>query len=319
MKEFRPLFICGMSRAGTTWLGHCLNEHPQVAVFGESLYWGRNYLSPNEGGGYTIEQVRRALQLLAKDCKAFLAGGDGNLKHIDRDQWKSLLDRIEIEECSSADLFEKVCELVREIEGADFVVEKTPHHVNWIPRILAAYPSAKFTIMVRDPYGFMLSYKHQGDRKAESAKRDFKALNHPLACAYMWKGYMNSALRMHQSFEAQTHIVRFEALRATPDKCWNDVLNFFEVPFAPLVTVSDRNSSFTGAKRTLEPIDIFWMNLLAGRAIQAGGYSKKRSGVSVVEVLGSTCGLIPWGFRAVKLLKSRVPGGLLKYFLKLGK
>jgi hypothetical protein len=124
---------------------------------------------------------------------------------------------------------------------------------------------------------------------------------------------------MHQRFEAQTHIVRFEALRVTPDKCWNDVLHFFEVPFAPLVTVSDRNSSFTGAKRILEPIDMFWMNLLAGRAIQAGGYSKNRSGVTVVEVLGSICGLIPWGFRAAKLLKSRVPGGLLKYFLKLGK
>jgi hypothetical protein len=319
MNEFKPLFICGMSRGGTTWLGHCLNEHPQVAVFGESLYWGRNYLSPNEEGGYTNDQVRRALQLLAKDCKAFLGEGDGNLKQIDRDQWKSLLDRIEIEACSPADLFERVCELVREIEGADFVIEKTPHHVNWIPRIFAAYPNAKFAVMVRDPYGFMLSYKHQGDRKSEFAKRDFQALYHPLACAYMWKGYMNSALRMHQRFEAQTHIVRFEALRVTPDKCWNDVLHFFEVPFAPLVTVSDRNSSFTGAKRILEPIDMFWMNLLAGRAIQAGGYSKNRSGVTVVEVLGSICGLIPWGFRAAKLLKSRVPGGLLKYFLKLGK
>lgn len=319
MDEFKPLFICGMSRGGTTWLGHCLNEHPQVAVFGESLYWGRNYLSPNEGGGYTTDQVRRALQLLAKDCKAFLGEGEGNLKQIDRDQWKLLLGRVEVKECSPAAVFQRVCELVREIEGADFVVEKTPHHVNWIPRILNAYPSAKFAVMVRDPYGFMLSYKHQGDRKHGFAKRDLQALYHPFACAYMWRGYMNSALRMHQSFEAQTHIVRFEELRESPEKCWNDVLNFFEVPLASLVTVSDRNSSFTGVKRTLKPIDIFWMNLIAGSAIKEGGYLKMKSGVKIVELLGSICGLIPWGFRAAKLLKSRVPGGILKYFFKLGK
>jgi hypothetical protein len=293
-----------------------LNEHQQVAVFGESLYWGRNYIAPTDNGCYTQGEAERVLQLLSRDCKAFIGDGGGNLKRIDRDGWKALLEVLDVEECSPAVLFQKVCEQVGERENVEFVVEKTPHHVNWIPRIISSYSNAKFVVMVRDPYGFMLSYKHQGDRKSGFAKRDLQALYHPLACAYMWKGYMHSALRMHQRFETQTHIVRFEELRTDPDQCWNDVLNFFEVPFVPLITVSDRNSSFTSAKRTLEPIDIFWMNLLAGRAIQAGGYSKRKSGVTIVELLGSICGLIPWGFRAAKLLKSRVPGGLLKYFIK---
>lgn len=319
MNEFKPLFICGMSRGGTTWLGNCLNEHPQVAVFGESLYWGRNYIAPTDADCYTQDEVKKVLQLLSRDCKAFLGDEVGNLKQIDRDGWKLLLGAIEIEKCSPAALFQKVCEQVGEGEGVDFVVEKTPHHVNWIPRILSSYSDAKFVVMVRDPYGFMLSYKHQGDRKHESAKKDFKALYHPLACAYIWRNYMKSALCMHQSYEGQTLVVRFEELRSSPEECWSDVLHFWNIPFVPLVLSDDCNSSFTGDKHSLEPIDIFWMNLVAARLIRSGGYSKIKSGVSLGEVLSSLCALFKWIFSASKLLRSRVPGGLLKYFFKFKK
>ena len=97
-------FICGMSRGGTTWLGHCLNQHPEVAVFGESLYWGRNYIEPAHNGKYTIEQINQVLGLLKRDCKAFLGDGEGNLKCVDRDSWIEMLQSIHRESMTTKSL-----------------------------------------------------------------------------------------------------------------------------------------------------------------------------------------------------------------------
>lgn len=319
MNDYRPLFICGMSRGGTTWLGNCLNEHPNVAVFGESLYWGRNYLAPSERGVYSDPQVKQVLQLLTLDCKAFLGEGRGNLKQIDRERWQRMLGELNVEVASPAGVFQAVCEEVKRQEQVDYVVEKTPHHVNWIPRILDAYPKAKFVVMVRDPYGFMLSYKHQGDRKQSLAKRDFRALYHPLACSFIWRRYIKSALQMNKRYPQQTLTVKFEELRTSPELCWSKVLNFFDFPNVPLVATNDRNSSFTGQRHSLDSIDVFWMNLVSGGMLKAGGFKRQRSGASLLTVLRSICGLFPWGFRAAKLLKSRIPAGIMKYLFGSGK
>ena len=48
-----PRFIVGMGRAGTTWLSKCLNEHPDVAVFGEPFFGVES--SCNHNMGVTIQ------------------------------------------------------------------------------------------------------------------------------------------------------------------------------------------------------------------------------------------------------------------------
>lgn len=312
-------FICGMSRGGTTWLGHCLNQHPEVAVFGESLYWGRNYIEPAHNGKYTIEQINQVLGLLKRDCKAFLGDGEGNLKCVDRDSWIEMLQSIHRESMTPSRLFELVCRRIAERESAKYVVEKTPHHVNWIPRIVGAFPEAKFVIMVRDPYSFMLSYKHQGDRKSESSRENLRSLYHPLGCAYMWRKYMKSAMQNSRRFPDQTLIINFEVLKRSPEACWSQLLSFYGMPEARFMPVGEKNSSFRGVERKLESIDIFWMNVIARSYIRAGGYALQPSGASFREVVISMWGLCPWFMRSLKLLKSRVPGGLSKYFLKSGK
>lgn len=173
MNENKPLFICGMSRGGTTWLGHCLNEHPAVAVWGESLFWGRNYIQPANGESYTHLEVKRVLSLLSNGSEAFFGKHSGNLKYIDKDSWRGIKS-LNLEcPCQPSELFAAVCCWIANKEDAEYVIEKTPHHVDWISRIKDACPNAKFVVMVRGAYGFMLSYKHQGDRKSPSVKRRF--------------------------------------------------------------------------------------------------------------------------------------------------
>lgn len=307
-----------MSRGGTTWIGNCLNEHPNVAVFGESLFWGRNYIVPTgEEGCYTKGEVKRVLSLLAQSCVAFLNENSGQLKNIKKTQWHDIINTIDVVECTPAELFRKVCLKISDEEKVEYVIEKTPHHLNWIPRIVEAYPGTKLVVMVREAYGFMLSYKHQGDRKSKEVKAQFKALYHPIACAFIWRRYMLSALEMRTRFPKQTHVVEFDDLRNKSEVCWQNVLSFWGIEYAPLIKVEGRNSSFVANRKTLSPVDVFWMNLVAGRVMRRGGYVKKKSSAGLGAISFSVLQLIPWSCRAVFLLKSRVPGGMIKYFLRI--
>jgi len=318
MTKITPLFICGMSRGGTTWLGNCLNEHPNVAVFGESLFWGRNFIKPTgKNGSYTLEEVKQVLHLLAESCTAFLGEGKGKLKNVKKDNWKTLINEIEVASCTPSELFYNICLKISEKERIAHVIEKTPHHVNWIPRIVKAYPDTKLVIMVRDAYGFMLSYKYQGSHGSKEARAFFKALYHPVACSLIWRRYMLSALEMSTHFPKQTYVVEFEDLKNKPELCWQNVLSFLGIVEAPFIEVRDHNSSFVSERKTLSSVDVFWMNLIAGEAIQKGGYVKKKSGVRPSEVLLSTLSLILWIFRMPFLLRHHFPSEKLKYFLKI--
>lgn len=317
MQADQYLFICGMSRGGTTWLGHCLNEHPNVAVYGESLYWGHNYIEPLEGG-YSKGQVEQSLNLLASGTRAFLGESPGDLKHIDLSVWESLRELNVKTPCSPAFLYSQVCEWLAVQEKVDFVIEKTPHHIDWIPRIKQALPEAKFVMMVRDPYGFMLSYKHQGDRKSPRVKKQFDQLYHPLGCAFVWRRYMQSALRAERDYSSSVLRIEFQSLRTEPQRVWDGVLSFFGLPLAPLSFVDEQNSSFPEERPKLESVDIFWMNCLSGRAIRNAGYEVASSDVGVFDLVRSFFSLFPWCFFIVQHLGRNVPGGILKY-LKLKK
>jgi hypothetical protein len=309
-------FICGMSRGGTTWLGHCLNEHPQVATFGESLYWGRGFVAPNNGKRYTEEEGRMVLLRLSHSCRAFIGDAPGNLKQLDAEGWELLASLKCQYPCTPGQLFQSICRWVADREGVSCVVEKTPHHIDWIERISENLPDTRFIVMIRDPYGFMLSYKHQGDRKIGKAKEHFSRLYHPIGCALVWRRYMSSARSAKKRFSDSIRIVEFECLKNSPEESWESVLQFFELPSYPLVSVLQQNSSFLSERKELSSIDLFWMNLIAGRELARAGYAKRASGVHLREFFHSLLSLLPWSIYVTRRLSSSVSGSLLKYLLK---
>lgn len=317
IQKYSPIFICGMSRGGTTWIGHCLNEHPDVAVFGESLYWGRNFVRPTcDDGCYTEPEARLILSKVSQDSVAFIGEGAGYLRNISLGKWQTVKDLDLPVPCTPASLFEAICRWIAGSEKVDYVIEKTPHHVDWIPRIRTAFSDAKFVIMLRDPYGFMLSYKHQGDRKPVAARRHFERFYHPLGCAYVWKRYMRSIAQARIDHGTALHMVDFKLLKQSPDEVWEGLLKFLNLPMVPISAVEEQNSSFTGNKHELEPVDVFWMNFIAGRELARAGYAKHASGVHLREVFYSLLGLIPWSIYVIRRLWSSVSGSLLKYLLK---
>ncbi|MEB3214730.1 MAG: sulfotransferase [Nostocales cyanobacterium 94392] len=322
-KYFIPRFIVGMSRAGTTWLGKCLNEHPDTAVFGESLYWGRAYVEPQKDDTYSLEQVDSILsRLIQKGCEAFLGKGNGNLKKITRNNLNHIIQTgfYDTEFVPTpVSVYKKICQTISEAEGKKESIEKTPHHINWIDKIIRAMPNSLFVVMVRDPYGFMLSYKHQGDRLQEPLRTKFKRLYHPLICSLLWRGYIRATMYAIRCYPQNTLVIRTKDMKNNPESVLHEVQNFFLLNPVPNLAnkIPPDNSSFPiGEPPSLKSEDIFWINLVAGKEISEFGFKKQVATIEPLGIFFSIFHLPIWILINFIHLKNETSGSVFQYLIR---
>lgn len=311
--------IVGMSRAGTTWMAKCLNEHPVAAVFGETLFWGRGYIEPSADGTYDGAQLSQVLnRLKSGGVSAMVGDGPGALKKVNKQNWPAVIDRVLSSEhapLTPAQVFLRTAEALAEAEGKQVGIEKTPHHLNWIGRILKALPDARFVVMIRDPYSFMLSYKHQGDRKVEHTRKAFERLYHPLLCALIWRGYMRSTRAALDQYPRQILLIKTQQIKRSPQEVLDQVQRFLELPVVPLAeAVPPDNTSFPAGERpSLQAEDLFWMNRLNRKLIQQGGFAVQATPARPLRIIKSVLVLPFWSFSMLLDLRSKVPGSLFGY------
>jgi len=315
-------FITGMSRAGTTWMGKCLNSRPDVAVFGETSFWGRWYVPPRDDGTYDQAQIDGILERLKRrgTCVQSLSGdGPGCLRVLNRENVGGHLDEafagFRAPQTPLA-LFQRLGAMVARAEGAAIAIEKTPHHVNWIGRIIREIPSARFLILMRDPYDFMVSYQHQGARKSGAERWKYRWKNHPMGTALVWKGYLRFIDRATREWPDRTLVVRFEDLGADAAGVLERVQRFFGLePQSGLASaVPPDNTSFpAGVRPRLRGEEGFWLNLVARRQIRASGYDTRPTPVEPLRILGSIL-LVPlWLVRQYVHLRRRTGGSMFAY------
>lgn len=329
-------FIVGMSRAGTTWLSKCLNEHPDAAVFGESGFFGRGYVEPLSDGTYDEARLQQVIAWLKRSMwiHGLVPGGPGEggdaagcLKNLSVERVPALVDDAfrdlpRDRRVTPGELFLRLCDAVGRAEGKSRVIEKTPHHVNWVDRILNALsgnpgnPGARFVIMLRDPYGFMLSYKHQGDRKRDDVRRRFEQRYHPAGCAIVWRGYARAWQHATRCHPDQTLTIPFEDVRREPEAVLERVQRFFELPVVRGLSerVPPDNTSFPAGKRPeLRADDIHWMNRLAAREIVAFGEALRPAPREPGRVLASYARLPLWGVRNAISMRRVISGSPWAY------
>lgn len=80
-------FIVGTSRGGTTWMTKNLNCHPDVASFGETLYWGRSYIEPGNNNEYSDDQLKLIAKIYSERKIAPSSNGRGNLSASTIEKW----------------------------------------------------------------------------------------------------------------------------------------------------------------------------------------------------------------------------------------
>lgn len=324
----QPLaFIVGMSRSGTKWLSMCLNQHPKVAVFGETGFWGKNYIQ-TEDGYWTPDQCRSVLNRmpgirkkrrdevgrLHVEGQATPVGASvGGLHGL----FISLAEEILAgdKKISPRELFNRMCAVVSDESGKEHVIEKTPHHVNSIDRICSAYPRAKFVVMYREPYGFMRSYKHQGDRKAPEVSASYRKMYHPIGCALVYRGYAQTILRGKSEYLDKALFLPLASVKNDAEDTLCRVCDFLGVDYSDDCLLPPLNSSFPEQKEELEKVDVLWMNWLAGREMRKLGYTKKKSGASVSSLMKTLSEVPRWSLNVWKHLKTYQNASAARYIM----
>jgi hypothetical protein len=304
-------------------MAKCLNEHPNVTVFGETGFWGRHFVPPGDDGQYNETQIAVILDRL-KDkgtCVRALAGdGPGCLRQVSVENVGALLDRAFDKHqgpMTPGALFSHLSEALAAAEGRPAWVEKTPHHLMWINRILTFLPDARFIVMVREPYGFMLSYQHQGDRKPKERRARYRFRYHPVGTSLVWRGYMRAICRVQERHADRIELVRFEDIRERPDETLVRVQRFLGLDtIAELAQrVPPDNTSFpAGHRPALRAEDIFWMNRIASREIAYGAFDRCAVSPSQLPRLMWSILILPiWASINALRMRHRVSGSFFRY------
>lgn len=264
-------FLTGMARSGTTWLAGSLNEHSQTAVFGETLFWGRGWLEPDPDGYYGPEKIRAVTARLRKrSWGAILGCAKGRTSGEGRCIIDGILDGLDATlpgPLAPRDYFLALGSAFARHAGKPFWIEKTPHHLLWLDRIFGAYPDARVVAVLRNPYDFMLSYKHQGDRKGDEVRKKFHEAYHPLPCSLIWRRSMEAARHACRQWPGQVLIVHSENFRTAASGELERIQEFLGLRVEPLAGLPvGANTSFPGGvKPVLADEDVFWMNRIAGK------------------------------------------------------
>ena len=308
-----PRFIMGMSRGGTTWMCRSLNTHSEVAAFGETWFWGRLHVKPDAEGMYDQVAFDRVVALL-KECRFDSTVGKqgvGWMKNIKREDLSDLIDESVGRLQPPVSVVETFCTLARAIaraEGKPHWVEKTPNHLIWADRIFNQLPDARAVIMLRDPYAFMLSSKHQQDR-GDAARREKHARRyHPLGCALVWRSYLRAALALAEQYPDQVKLVRLDDVQENPEKVLMEVQEFLLLELDPNIVAlpQGENSSFENQpKPSVSGSEVFWMNRVAQRDMIRAQYDVLPVSRDPVGFAESFATLPRWLFRTYVDLQKR--------------
>ena len=302
-------FICGMPRAGTTFLSNLINKHSRIGSVGETLYFGRMFIE-SENDTYNDEQINKIQKRLINI----------NYKNLKEDENKIFQENIVAEfkkikrqTASPKVVFNAYAKAYLDVfEGKKIFFEKTPHHIQHIERIRMYYPNAKFLILMRDPYEWMLSYKYQGSQVNKVIRDAFKSIYHPIACALIWKKNYNSIEKVKKQIPNQALILDNKNL--SDKKTLMEIFAFLNVEFED-IKHKKMNSSFeTIDKQALTPIDIYWMNLINSKLIRTSNFTIKKVKVSLKDKVRSLFKVIPLIINVSTKIK--VNGSKVNYFLK---
>lgn len=312
----RIAFIIGMSRAGTTWISRALNTHPDITVFGETAFWGRNFVGRSATEPIGAKRYRRLQEALA----------DINVDVIStlpsEERVYDLIARSLEQHCTSEDtprqVFDHISACIAERTGAEVVIEKTPHHVRVVDRIRTCYPEARFIICYREPTEFVRSYKYQGERKPFPVKREFQQKYHPIGCALLYESYARSVIRAKSILGNQALTLPLEQVRENSAEELLRVENFLGVREGLGASDVDRNSSFSQGVDFdhLDSGEVYWVTRLCRNTASRLGYTVPPAG-SLGAAIPWLLNLPVWVLRSLMLISRRSGQGLNQYLRDL--
>ncbi len=206
-------FIVGSARSGTTLLQSMIASHSRVFSFPESHFFCTAAPRGRVRGRLGIVRRPRARS-------AF----NGLLKSLERPDLAHMFPSQSPLFRSHARSFMKVIDMVALADGKDYWVEKTPHHIDFIPLIDSVIPNAHFIHVLRDGRDVLASQFHANNQDPEYWG------NWPLPKMI---GQWNSDVTISLGYRGTPRhlVVHYEDVLQDPEACLRRVADFMGIEF----------------------------------------------------------------------------------------
>jgi hypothetical protein len=298
-------FLAGVPRAGITWLSRALNRHPEVAVFGQSRFWGKHYIEPDAQGLYGSREQRRLIaKINAFEWNATVGRAPGCLAGLSLPQFRALLvSAVESLDtpATPATVYAALSAAVAHSQKASIVIEKTPHHVLYADRIVRAFPAARLLLLHCPPFPHMAALKGQRDLRY-----------HPLAAALIWRKYDAAIRACAKRFRANTTVVGVMSLAHEPHQTLQSLgkeLGTAEFDWLGGMPPFDFGLPH-GQLPQLDAADAFWMgHINRGAAGMTGAIAPPG-----LPVLKSLLTLPAYALHNLNVARREVEGSLFDYY-----
>lgn len=210
-EPFRPIFVVGNPRSGTTLLAALLGRNPAIAALPETHFF--RILSP------AIEvlpagSAPRLVERLARMPR---------LRQLDV-RWAEVARRLEtVGVLTPANVLRAVLESYAAERGRPRVLEKTPVHLRHLRDIGRAYPQARIVWIVRHPGGSL-----------NSLRKVAWSSNRLALLALLWNRNVNAAFGQLGGLEDRVYRLYYEDLMAAPSATLQRLHDWLGVPFDPI-------------------------------------------------------------------------------------
>ncbi len=221
-----PLFLFSLPRSGSTLAQRILAAHEPIATASEPWIL-LPYLYPLRKGGIYAEYNHGSLVEAIEDfCHVLPEGREDYLAEV-----RELTMR----------LYGKAS-----TDGALYFLDKTPRYHLISEEIVAAFPEGKFVVLWRNPLAIVASIIETWSGGRWNLYR-FKV--------DLFDGIGNLA-RTQERYGDRIHAVRYEDLVTHPERSWEGVFRYLDLPFEPSaleqfssVKLSGRMGDTTGVEK----------------------------------------------------------------------
>lgn len=257
------VFVAGSSRSGTHLTAQLLDRHPEVTALPE-LHAFDQVAGP--GGVTAAMPAAAAVDFVAglianhRDYAVNFAGLTRPSVRAHRPAAAALLREWAETEQTPAVLLGRYLTAQAAAAGSGVGCDHTPQNVYYLSEVLAALPSARAVVMVRDPRAVLASAKHKWRARRDQQpfpwreRLRLKASYHPVTTTLLWRAATRAtgALAGHD----RVRVVRFEDLVASPGSVADEICQFLGLRYQPsLIEVTRANSSYARVAEDADGID----------------------------------------------------------------
>lgn len=251
--NFKPIFVVGNSRSGTTLMGSILGLNPNVFTFEELHFFGSLWTPSDRHQTLSRERaIDLAAKLLAIQDEDVISHKDPQLFKTEAE---SIVDLLIGQSNTATDVLWAFLNYVTQQNSKSIPCEQTPRNVLYISELLDLYPNCRIINLIRDPRDVLLSQKYKWKirflgasnipyREAVRAWSNY----HAITISQLWNVAINSARKNAASDRLIN--VRFEDLITRPEEIIRQVCQFTELKFAPeMLQVSQSEGGVSSHKK----------------------------------------------------------------------